>query len=472
MISETAAGWMPTTRASSSRSAITSLPSGGRYENRRVNSTTAFCGRLLCMIRYSTTSAYRFGSTITNLQPRREGSSRSSRWTTRSSTSAGTASAASRRAPRRYAIPSSWRASRRVLTRITGMWATPLTRCTACIGLDARRASRQGHTLLNTTLPPPGPSGVPAARRFAAEEHDGGDFWRRLGGGTRTVARAVPRAAAAPGAAALGAGLPQGPDPAGRTEERRADGRPRGAGRPPAAAPLRLHLTLGHRAARGRAGEGGRPAGGRAGRGAGRRRHRAGQAGAPLGRGQAPVLRPARQEGQLPVAGLAHPGQGGGAGRGRPAAVPARGLVRRRGTTRRRGRARDRRVPAEVADRARRDRPRAGVGRPVRARAGRRRVRQGGRVPGRPRGAAAPLRGGHLADPEGLPAGRDARLPGAQAERPAPQAPGALGRERPGGRAARGAAGGVPRRLVAGRDQRSPQGRVRRPACARGRRAG
>ena len=64
---------------------------------------------------------------------------------------------------------------------------------------------------------------------------------------------AVPRAAAAPGAAALGAGLPRGPDPAGRAEERRADGRPRGAGRPPAAAPLRLHLALGHRTPRGRA---------------------------------------------------------------------------------------------------------------------------------------------------------------------------------------------------------------------------
>src|SRR3954452_6287815 len=88
----------------------------------------------------------------------------------------------------------------------------------------------------------------------------------RLGGRAGTLARAVPGAAAAQGAAALGALLPQGPAAAGRTEERRADGRARGAGRPPAVAPLRLHLALGDGAPGGRAGEGRRPAGGRAGR--------------------------------------------------------------------------------------------------------------------------------------------------------------------------------------------------------------
>src|SRR4051795_8774964 len=133
-------------------------------------------------------------------------------------------------------------------------------------------------------------------------------------------------------------------------------------------------------------GEGGGPAGGRAGRGAGGGRHRAVEAGPPLGRGQAPVLRPARQAGQLPGPGLAHPGAERGAGRGRPAAVPARGLGRRRRAARGRGRARDRRVPAEVEDRPRRDRSCARLGRPLRARAGRRRVRQGGRVPARPGG--------------------------------------------------------------------------------------
>src|SRR5689334_10744395 len=104
-------------------------------------------------------------------------------------------------------------------------------------------------------------------------------------------------------------------------------------------------------------------------------------------------------KGQLPVPSLAHPGPRRGAGGRRPPPLPARGLVRRRRSARGRGRARGGRVPAEVEDRARRDRPRAGLGRPLWARAGRRRVRQGGRVPRRPGRAAARLCGRHLADP-------------------------------------------------------------------------
>ena len=122
-------------------------------------------------------------------------------------------------------------------------------------------------------------------------------------------------ATAAQGAAPLGAVLPQGPDPARRAQERGADGGAGGAGRHPAAAPLRLDLALGHGTPGGRAGQGRRPAGGRAGRGAGGGRHRAGEAGPALGRGEAAVLRPARQAGQLPGAGLADPGPGRGAGR-------------------------------------------------------------------------------------------------------------------------------------------------------------
>src|SRR4051795_11534196 len=191
---------------------------------------------------------------------------------------------------------------------------------------------------------------------LAADERDGPVSSGRLGDRARTVARAVPGAVAAQGAAALGALLPQGPDPAGRAQERRADGRAGGPGRYPAAAPLRLDLALGDRAARGRAGEGGRPARRRPRRGLGRGRHRAGQAGRALGRGEAAVLRPARQEGQLPVPGLAHPGPRRGAGGRRPPPLPARGLGRRRRSARGRGRARGGRVPAEVEDRARRDR--------------------------------------------------------------------------------------------------------------------
>ena len=52
----------------------------------------------------------------------------------------------------------------------------------------------------------------------------------------------------------------------------------------------------------------------------------------------------------------------------RPAAVPAGGLGRRRRPARGGGRARGGRLPAEVEDRARRDRPRAGLGRPLRRR--------------------------------------------------------------------------------------------------------
>ena len=240
-----------------------------------------------------------------------------------------------------------------------------------------------------------------------------------------------------------------------------------------AAAPLRLDLALGDRAARGRAGEGRRPAGGRAGRGAGRGRHRAGEAGPALGRREAPVLRPARQAGQLPVAGLAHPGQGRGAGRRRPAAVPARGLVRRRRAARGRGRARGGRATG-----------RSGGSRSTRSTACWRRAPASARVLADAEyGKAAEFRAGlaerRLAYAVGImpaqkvyPADVTLALPGAQGDRPPAQAPGALGRERGRGRADRGAAGGVPRRLVADRHQGPARGRVRRPAGAGGRRAG
>src|SRR5215212_10070668 len=68
----------------------------------------------------------------------------------------------------------------------------------------------------------------------------------------------------------------------------------------------------------------------RAGCGPGRGRHGPGEAGPPFGRGQAPVLWPARPAGQLPGPGLAHLGPPRrGAGRRRPAPVPAGGLERR-----------------------------------------------------------------------------------------------------------------------------------------------
>src|SRR5690349_24692288 len=84
----------------------------------------------------------------------------------------------------------------------------------------------------STTLPPSVRSGVPAARLLAAEGRDGRVTGGRLGGRAGTLARAVPGAAAAQDAAALGALLREGPDPAGRAQESRADGGPGGARRP------------------------------------------------------------------------------------------------------------------------------------------------------------------------------------------------------------------------------------------------
>src|SRR3954469_23156044 len=83
-----------------------------------------------------------------------------------------------------------------------------------------------------TTLPPLARSGVPAARRLAEEGRDGRDARRRLGGGAGALAGAVPGGGRAERAAALGAFLREGPDPAGRGQERRADGGAGRAGRP------------------------------------------------------------------------------------------------------------------------------------------------------------------------------------------------------------------------------------------------
>src|SRR3954454_10570267 len=66
-----------------------------------------------------------------------------------------------------------------------------------------------------------------------------------LGGRAGALAGAVPVGVGPRGAAALGAGLPQGPDPAGRAQERRAAGGTGGAGQHGAAAPLHRRLALG-----------------------------------------------------------------------------------------------------------------------------------------------------------------------------------------------------------------------------------
>src|SRR3954454_16157926 len=66
-----------------------------------------------------------------------------------------------------------------------------------------------------------------------------------LGGRAGALAGAFPVGLGPRGAAVLGAGLPQGPDPAGRAQERRAAGGTGGAGQHRAAAPLHRRLALG-----------------------------------------------------------------------------------------------------------------------------------------------------------------------------------------------------------------------------------
>ena len=277
----------------------------------------------------------------------------------------------------------------------------------------------------------------------------------------------------APGAAALGAVLPQGPDPARRAQERRADGGARGARRHPAAAPLRLDLALGHRALGGRAGAGRRPAGGRARRGAGGRRHRAGEAGPALGRASSASTAASSASGPTARRWSRSPWPGP---RCRSASAcacscPRTGAAMPGGARRR---ACPRRSPTGRSGRSRWTRstacwppaPASAACWPTPSTA----RRPSSAPASRERRLA--LRGGHPADPEGLPGRRDARVPGAQADRPPAQAPGALGRERGRGRAARGPAGGVPHHLLADRHQGAAQGRVRRRPGAGGRRTG
>src|SRR4051794_9652770 len=166
------------------------------------------------------------------------------------------------------------------------------------------------------------------------EVGDGG-----LGREVRRLRRAVGRHARPRRPARAAAGLRHRPAPARRAQERRADG---GQGRPvprrgraPVPAPFRRRGRLGRRDP---AEGGARPrapgdAGAGAGPGLARGRHRAAEEGQALGRGGAPVLRPARQAGQLPGGGDPLGRDRGGLAAGRLPALPARGLGRRPGAT-------------------------------------------------------------------------------------------------------------------------------------------
>src|SRR5215212_218666 len=94
----------------------------------------------------------------------------------------------------------------------------------------------------------------------------------------------------------------------------------------------------------------------------------------------------ARQYGELPGPGLAHPGPRRGAGAAGAAALPAPGLVPGSAALRQSGGAGGLpRLPQQGGDRARRARPALRGRGPLRLRRGRRRLRQQRRLPARPR---------------------------------------------------------------------------------------
>ena len=135
-----------------------------------------------------------------------------------------------------------------------------------------------------------------------------------------------------------------------------------------------------------------------------------------VGRRGAPVLRATWQTGQLSGPGLAHPGPPRGAGLCRAAPVPAGNLGAGYGPSLARRRSAARRVPAEVAHRPGGNRPRPGCRGGVRLCGRRRRIWQGGALPGRSGGARAALRRRHSVDPERSipPTSRSSPLPAAR----------------------------------------------------------
>ena len=195
-------------------------------------------------------------------------------------------------------------------------------------------------------------------------------------------------------------------------------------------------------------------------------RHRAAEEGQALGRGGAPVLRPARQAGELS-------GRGHALGRdrarqpaGRLPALPARGLGRGPGATGVGGGAGGGRVRDQARDRARPDPAGAGRRRPAGGGGDRRRLRQRHRLPRRGHRPGPRLRGRHPGHDRacGRPA-RDRCRPrrgaagaGRRSGCGATRAPAARGRE---------AGGGPARGRVADRHLAGRHGRRRWPRASR-----
>ena len=137
------------------------------------------------------------------------------------------------------------------------------------------------------------------------------------------MACAVPGAARTQGAPTDVSALRCWADWAGRPQERRADGVAMGARRLRPVASFHFE----RRVERSAAGRGTRDPGGQADRGRQRspcrRRHGAAEEGVAFGRGRAPIRLGARQDRQLPDAGVADAGAGRGSGADRPAPVSA-----------------------------------------------------------------------------------------------------------------------------------------------------
>src|SRR4051794_6690873 len=157
-----------------------------------------------------------------------------------------------------------------------------------------------------------------------------------------------------------------------------------------------------------------------------RGRHRPAEEGQALGRGGAPVLRPARQAGQLPGRGDPLGRDRGRLAAGRLPALPARGLGRRPGAAGDGGGAGRGRVRDQAGDRAGPDQAGAGRRCPARGGGDRRRLRQRHRLPRRDHRAWPALRGRHpghdrpVAARRGAAAGRarGGRWPAAEAAAP------------------------------------------------------
>ena len=236
----------------------------------------------------------------------------------------------------------------------------------------------------------------------------------------------------------------------GRAQVGRADGGSPAAGadgcRAPVVAAFRRPVALGQQrsAAGGSPGGSARDDGARPGDGLDRGRYQFPQEGRSFGWRRPPVLRSARQAGQLQSRGVAVGGHRGGVAADRLAAVSARGLGRGCWTPGGRQGAEDGDVSNQAADRPGPDRGGAGGRRSGRCRAGRCRLRHHQRLARCADGARPGLCGPGAGHQHGLAAGDDADGAGQAPPRTAAEAA-APGRRRRSGDPGATPGGGSPR---------------------------